>query len=842
MGRTARCLSALAAGMLAFVVGTSTAHALSKDQYKCQTAIAKEGLKYVSKRLKTIQKCNDANLALANSCPAPDFTKLIEKLRSGIAKKCSFDKLGPGFDDDNLATIGFPGPCRDPNPANGFTVTDLEDCIESSHTLLMTGLCSGGTNTGESCTTIADCPDQGAGTACQGIIPTEYDPSVTGPLTGATLKCQSAVSKNSIKFLTSLMKAVQKCRNALLNCKQVSPAPGVTQTVCKLSGVAPQDCATGDQKTKDTVDKARDKAVAAIEKACSDASIDVPALKLCTSDAATASDAATCEVQVHQDLADNPDPGAISDLIDYEYAQPGICGDNHANPPGEECDGVDDAACPGLCGAPSGFFPCLCQGGPGIPPRQRVIEHANADLDNGWTGNSHDSGIVEGGGYVADLFDCDGPGGPDTLCTVGPSCNLPPHQACSPAPNATGTAANADSICTGVGNFCRKTAGGATGPHCAIEFKRRCSKDGDCSLAGDYCVMVPHGAPLPLVSLGVAVCVQNTFSEDVVGTTDLATGEGAVRLRQGSATFPGETGEPCPVCGHFCTGPASTTSPGSRTLCTTDADCSGGATCVTAPICSFGLNKDKSCRPDPPFGGPTEFFGNPSIDCPIGGNPYGTIDILFNPASTQNVSLTANKSCGPAPGINGKKCVGGANEFRSCTVDSECPGGTCNNQCFCNTTAGLTQYPNGCANACRGGGLDAQPCGDDLDCPGGFCNSYDCRVNGSDTDSAQEGACTAGPSVGHCSGYAPKSCNVDADCAHGPGCPQCGMGETCTVTPKECFVWPTMVREGSPGVPDRTSAAIFCIKETGASAVDGVAGLPGPGAITNPTTTIEVGF
>jgi hypothetical protein len=57
------------------------------------------------------------------------------------------------------------------------------------------------------------------------------------------------------------------------------------------------------------------------------------------------------------------------------------CGDGiHAL--GEECDGPDDSACPGACGAANGFFPCLCQD----IPRQRVVEHANADLDHGWTG------------------------------------------------------------------------------------------------------------------------------------------------------------------------------------------------------------------------------------------------------------------------------------------------------------------------------------------------------------------------------------------------------------------------------------------------------------------------
>src|SRR5688572_6304714 len=99
MGRRVRIMSALVAGTLAFVVGTSTAHAILKsDQYKCQTAIAKEGASYLTKKLKLIQKCKDADLATPGSCAAPDpaaIQKLEDKLAAGLAKKCAFDKLGP---------------------------------------------------------------------------------------------------------------------------------------------------------------------------------------------------------------------------------------------------------------------------------------------------------------------------------------------------------------------------------------------------------------------------------------------------------------------------------------------------------------------------------------------------------------------------------------------------------------------------------------------------------------------------------------------------------------------------------------------------------------------------
>jgi hypothetical protein len=57
---------------------------------------------------------------------------------------------------------------------------------------------------------------------------------------------------------------------------------------------------------------------------------------------------------------------------------------------------------------------------------------------------------------------------------------------------------------------------------------------------------------------------------------------------------------------------------------------------------------------------------------------------------------------------------------------------------------------------------------------------------------------------------------------------------------RQCFVNPIQ-RTGAPGMPDRAAAALFCIPAT-SPAVDGVAGLPGPGALTQPITSLYSGF
>ncbi len=151
------------------------------------------------------------------------------------------------------------------------------------------------------------------------------------------------------------------------------------------------------------------------------------------------------------------------------------------------------------------------------------------------------------------------------------------------------------------------------------------------------------------------------------------------------------------------------------------------------------------------------------------------------------------------------------------------------------------QQPNYCQSACLRGPDDGAPCTGAGDCaPPGFCHPGDCRLNPADDDSIQEGICTVGPADQRCSVHTFRSCTEDADCVP-PSCPFCAASETCEPVVRQCFVNPTIIRQGAAGVPDRTSVATFCIAGTG-QVIDGVAGLPGPGAITQPTTTMEVGF
>ena len=803
MRRTPRILSALAAGIVAFAVGTSPAHAGGDIFQKCRQSIAKAGLSYSTGLLKLYQKCKNADLKSPGSCAAPDpaaITKLQGKLSGSIMKGCPLQPVQ--FEEG----MGFPGVCApDPTPLDLFSLADVTTCIQSTHD-----------------------------TAVNDMLALEYDATATP--TAADLSCQTTIAKAGESVFAAVQKAVQACRLGL--------------SAGKLSGFSATNCGTSNPKTAAAISKAVNKAEASIQAKCTDQQI--VDLKACTPDQTTAAGAATCEALAHQLAADNPAQAPL-DVIDFQFATPASCGDGRVNEFNEECDlnGSGDAACPGQCGDPAGLFACLCEN----IPRQRVIEHANADLDNGWTGFSHDSGVVEGGGYVVDLYDCDNVS--DFDCNVGPSCSLPPHSPCGgtkngpPVNNSLSVGPpyeNGNTICSGLGQgTCRKSQADALGPHCALNFQQECDNNNQCPGLGDFCVTTFHGAPLPLSSGGVSVCVVNTFTEDVVGTTNVQTGAGSVRLRQQSATFLGTKNEPCPICGGYCNGALGVGGAiGARTPCSTNADCPASVPCITANTCSYGPNADQSCRPGTPIGGPTEFFGNPSLDCPVGnadGNNIGTLDILFNPATTGTTTLTASVAC-DAPGFGGKTCFQGANDGRACTLPADCPGGSCINQCFCPTNVnGVVEQPNSCQAACLGGGNDMAPCALDSECPGGFCHNADCRVDPTDHHSSQEGICTVGPSVGTCSVHAFQNCSSDSQC-HQPFCSFCQAdnSETCQFALQHCFVNGQISRSGTPGPTDRVSAAIFCIPFSKAPSVNSVAGLPGPGAITQPTTTVNVGF
>jgi len=767
----------LIAGVLIACCAASSSHALDRHQ-KCALAIPKAAQRYLAGRLTLEQKCKNANLE-DGSCTTPDVLavgKIEATLDAAIAKSCSITP-------SELRLIGFPGPCNDPNPGDDFTPADLRTCIKGSHDAFLSA-----------------------------VLALEYDPTLMGPL-GDDHKCQVEVAKQSARMAVCLLKKVGKCRDAVIK---------------GASFVVPDLCATIDQKAIAAIGKCASKVAAGIAKKCT--AQQITDLKVCTPDQTDSMTAATCLIEAQELLIDTPAIDVAADLIDYEYAtRGGLCGDDIVNHPNEECDGSDDSACPGQCGTPEfpdGYFACLCK----THPRMVVVNDAEADIDNGWTGQSSDGDVVQDSGYIVDLYDCDMSG----LCIAGPNCSLPPHSPCN-VPSSAASGTTADSICAGLGQgICRKERT-ATGPRCHLDPNKKCAEndpnDPVCNGPGDFCETRFPSPPVAQGAGGIAVCNVSTLSEDVVGTVNIMTGAGELNVRQRAVVYqPISQQKPCPVCGNFCAG--------DREPCVVDGDCAPGlGPCVTEAICSDGARQNERCRRTPPFGGELPFFGTTSMDCPPNTgritNPTGGLDVYTNPSGTNSYSLLPGVACTQI-GFNTKTCLGGTSEGRPCIVDSECPSGTCSHQCFCSNQ----QRPNACDPACVGGAMDGSLCGDDVDCPGGFCHPADCREDPMDLDSDNEGICTSGPNEGSCSVTTYRACTNATDCAP-PACSFCQPAETCQFKKRPCFVNSGITRTGAAGFPNRSTAAVYCVPPNSA-AINASAGFGGPGALIQPETLLVV--
>ena len=90
-----------------------------------------------------------------------------------------------------------------------------------------------------------------------------------------------------------------------------------------------------------------------------------------------------------------------------------------------------------------------------------------------------------------------------------------------------------------------------------------------------------------------------------------------------------------------------------------------------------------------------------------------------------------------------------------------------------------------------------------------------------------EAECADGPFDNNCVIDTQKGCLTSADCP--------APGDICQTKTRECFLDP-IVAQGTHNTPvdgwsRPTFASVFCVPPTGSSAVNNVAGLPGPGRL-----------
>jgi hypothetical protein len=534
------------------------------------------------------------------------------------------------------------------------------------------------------------------------------------------------------------------------------------------------------------------------------------------------------------------------------------CGDGQVNQPSEVCDGIDDDACPGGCQSNCTCGATACGNGTAEPGEQ--CDGADDASCPGACQGDCTCGPFCGDGTVDAGEQCDGAGSTacppaacQSDCTCGPFCGnnqIDPGEACDG--NGTGSCpgtcqsdctcsavcgddhreagelcdgtddalcpGKCSNVCTcpglgevtfstkagsdldagwsGVANNFQLPTGGVlrgelsgcdgqsdkscslfanVGSFCANDPTRSCTKDAECS--GGTCTISYYGPPIAASAGGVPACVLLRFASDGVGDYDLATGAASVSLTFNALAFLGvSVSQPCPICD-----------------------------CGKADLSQCQIGESGTCAG-------SGVIGNPP--CTVQGNgPGGPTSLQCPPSSSLNVSgdglvlpatLTTN--------------------FISTPSSQPCDGaGHTGEGCFCD---GQPQ-PNACLNACDGGTNDGAGCDSDGDCPGagaGACKPLCRQIVGLPLGEAQ---CAAGPVDRTCAGAPEISCTNDGGCPTGKG--------PCAAHNRRCFLDP-IERQGIASTTDNSLVATFCVAETGSSTINTVAGLPGPGSLSLPTS------
>jgi hypothetical protein len=800
---------------------------------------------------------------------------------AGAAESCVAGADRRPFD---MNRIGFPGPfCEQALGHPLRSSTDIAQCV---HVLSLSAS-----------STLAD------------MAFGEVAPAV---LSDSGLACQRTLARRMRRLASVVHATITNCRNAILR--------GVVNQ-------SPADCLRADRAYLERSALNETKLDFAVRQACSDE--DVAELDICGAGVGgitTVDEAIDCATAAAYEIAASPVAPAFRDytqstLIEAAFPPVPSCGDGQVNqtadaflPLGEECDGADDDACPGACIPPGDLFECTC----GDRPRMRFLaDSAATNLDHGWTGTAMNVTLPEGSGFTMDLSacDCDEMDGAacigastDPVCAVSgalrPHCQWDPPGAPRCDARGNGNLLDEDADCwvcdansSNAGAPCRNERdceplcydadGGAIRPcpagqgDCASGEVCR----GRCDRA-QRCIVLGAAPPAPVSSRGSPICIVQSFRDDLVGTTNVMTGEHELYQRTRVQVYFGGSGitpgVPCPVCGGFCEGGpfdgevCRGTCRTSGDSCRFDTDCPAEDTCTTrsaqcpegscnlALVCHAGANDGAPCRIE----SETEMFGGVSSDCPPanGSNVTGSgLLVDYLPATSEAVELPSILPC-TAPGY----------ELFDCPCPDDGGARTKPNECAPACDAG-PEAGQGCADGnnafgffttCKGGAREGRACDESSDCPGGDCsrNPYHCtgdpefiRVEcstnsdcgvGSCVDACptgrcvplcvsqlgepEQGVCAAGPPLYHCSGEletfrtcdrasAASDCGATCDTSHTP----CAAQQDCP--PGETCAGPCEKaraceagNDGVIGTADDIDGAGLCIEDARVCPLDSI--------------------
>ncbi|MFP6626839.1 MAG: hypothetical protein VCA74_07290 [Deltaproteobacteria bacterium] len=781
-----------------------TSAAMTKLEAKCAGKVAKGAAKVSNTVIKETMKCRDRDISgkTVGVCPSSASNAKVAKANAKLAKiarktcgstcklttdlfclvnahcpplgatdeRCSGDTGLKVFD---MNRVGFPGAFCD--GVLGHEILSADDIAE----------CAGLVVTG----------------AANNLVTAVYGGTTNASsLSKGAQKCLSGIGKSANKLVQTILKGTVKCRGAI--------------TKGKIFG-DPVTCALADPKIAGKIAKIQAKLSTTFSSKCSDETVAV--LDLCGNGVGGTADvvaAEACILDAAREIADGQELATARNyssksIIEGAFPPAPSCGDGIVNQLagfylrlGEECDGDDDSACPGLCFPPGDLFECTCAN---VARILVINDGPGSDNDTGWTGLAHNQPIPDQGGYIQAVSgcDCDDFDGlncvgnsTDSVCDLDgyqtPVCSGDPHSQTSCDQHGDNNGRDTDSDCyvcdqynTNVGDSCTNSSGCQAQCHDTDlnPTGQLCDRQSDCD-AGSFCrgrcddsrrcLKSYNGGPLPVSTASSAACATQVFRTNTTGTVNIQTGasEEWYGLFAGIFLGVGST-YPCPICGGFCDGgsrPGDTcegTCENSGAFCRFDSDCSDGeacdgdtplcpdgGTCVLENICRWGPNEGETCKIDYRHAQ----FGTMSNHCP----PDKGKNISGDGLRAENVPLTTTDRTFVAE----LPCSSPGYELFSCHCPDDGGALTKPNSCSPACTAGA-EAGQGCADsnsttgggdftACAGGANVGKACDEDGDCPGSSCS-----VNPL-----------------HCSGdaaYEHMPCSGDGDCGSGScvdACPQ----------------------------------------------------------------------
>lgn len=809
----------------ALLIAAGTSHswaaANTKGEGKCQSTMTKTIGKHALSVSKAMDKCMKDYLVGGDPCPNVAVTEAIAKSAAKVSK--SVDKKCQSACSATLVPcIGSPF-C----PPNGILTENCTDqgknFFEATNMGFPGSLCEGVIDKD-----MVDPEDFGL---CAGgigdIIADSLFTNIYGDLNGTpalsddATSCLNTIAKQVPKTVFKMGLTVGKCRN--------------TQLTKDPSTVLPDDCPTADPKTSEKLVKFRDKVLQKIADSCTDAA--VAELSLCgagTGGLTTVAEATDCfgelldEASFSTEDSDTRNYAGIS-IINGAYpdSAPARCGDNVINqapnqflPNGEECDGTDLGDC-AACLPPGDVFECTCA----ETRRTRTFADGfTADLDNGWSGSSHNASVTDRAGFVAEVSNCDcdaftgatctGTTG-DNVCDVfaelkprcshrigdGTSCDEVGNEDTSNNDQDCQTcdafAGNAGDYCTGSARVCLGgtcSGGPKNGSSCAvsrdcglcaggINVNKACLLDGDCPGStcspgtcvsgannGDRCNVTSDDCAGSGTCDGAGVCLDGPFAGNgCTGPQHCGVclgGDNAGQACSVPANCPGSTCEGHSCVSNFCLGGAS-----DGEACTTNGDCPTGR-CAATSDCESQCYDENDVPQGPCWR---------QEDCGPGERCRGICDtsntcvILRNgaplPLSAEGTSVCIDSKF--FTNMTGTRdIVTGAHEvnydLRSVTIldneinSSPCPvcGGWC-----AEVGSQLDRFR--CSGNCTGPELECRygpnigmACLDNTDCADQLCAPVACRFD----DDCPNGTCDGSASP-DCQG---NPCRLDLACSYGP--------------------------------------------------------------------------